>query len=511
MPDHSSNIVTRFTGTAAAHPEAIALLQDGESISYKRLADEVEWTAARFRNNGIGKGDKILVFVPMSIGLYRTVLALLRLGACPVFLDEWVSLARLKACLQTVPCRGLIAGMKLRFIARFIPSLRNIPVRISGASGNPDEGSVLTCQVSPNDTALVTFTTGSTGIPKAADRTHAFLQAQLEALDPLLAGVSSPCLTTLPIVVLLHLARGRTTLLPPSKFKAAKSGTFETLAGSVMMHRPQSLIMSPAIIDALLNLQAKQGCNTEFIDSILTGGGPVYPDLAGRLCDAFPAAKITAVYGSTEAEPISHIDARQLRETPIDNFLRDGLPLGHPDPAATVRILRPVAVSADILSGASLTKNLEPGGEPGEIIVSGAHVLRHYINNPQAESETKIRIGQQVWHRTGDCGRLDGDGNLYLLGRVSEIIDWRGRQLFPATLTYLLRVEAGIDISALMESNGQLLLIVEKQSASSLKAGIAALERLGIAGIRHRIVKSIPRDPRHRTKVDYATLRKKIS
>jgi acyl-CoA synthetase (AMP-forming)/AMP-acid ligase II len=503
----SANIISSFLEAAAANPGAIALIQDRTGISYGQLLQEIEKTASGFRGKGIGAGDKVLVFVPMSPDLYRIVLALFYIGACPVFLDEWVSLERLKLCLKVVPCKALIAGTRHLALAWFVPALRRIPVKLRMAAKAQAADAAPAAPVSEADTALVTFTTGSTGIPKAADRTHAFLHAQLRALNPLLENIDGPCLTLLPIVVLLHLARGRTALLPPRKFKAAKPATIAALGQTIATRSPRAIIGSPAILDLLIDWQMHAGA-PKTIGAVLTGGGPVYPDLAARMQEAFPGAHITAVYGSTESEPISHIDSEALAETGRDTMLSKGLPVGLPDISARVRILRPEANSITIGDMATLEANLMPAGTPGEIIVSGDHVLRHYINNPEAEAAVKIRIGNDVWHRTGDCGRFDELGQLYLLGRVSEVIDWNGMSLYPAILNYLLKLEAGIAISAFIRNNAALMLVLEKKDSPKAGDAIAALKKQGISGATIRCVGAIPRDPRHRTKVDYPALRK---
>src|SRR5689334_23366868 len=118
LPSH--NIIATFLTAAAEHPDTAALVQDGASLTYMQLHDEVIATAVYYRSKGIGRGDMVLVFVPMSLPLYRVVLALFYIGACPVFLDEWVSIARLKECLKVVKCKALIAKPAYLFLSYFI-------------------------------------------------------------------------------------------------------------------------------------------------------------------------------------------------------------------------------------------------------------------------------------------------------------------------------------------------------------------------------------------------------
>jgi acyl-CoA synthetase (AMP-forming)/AMP-acid ligase II len=507
------NIVATFLKAASDDPQGVALVQDDATISYAQLRDNVTATAAYYQSRGIGKGDMVLVFVPMSLPLYRVVLALFYIGACPVFLDEWVSIGRLKECLKVVDCKALIAKPAYLFLSLFIGPMRRIPVKIAAGRDVPMPAAPPSVSdVSGEDTALVTFTTGSTGIPKAANRTHDYLYAQLHALSPLLSGVASPCVTLLPIVVLLHLAAGKTAILPPKRFKALKPRSIAHLANAIASSSARGLIASPAIVSMLVNhahssadrrLHAALGS----IKSVITGGGPVYPSLAGQLTDCFPAATITAVYGSTEAEPISHIDAAELGEVSLETLLAKGLPVGLPDRAAEVAILALDAEPPHISTEKTLGQYLVPIGTPGEVIVAGNHVLKHYINNPAAEAQTKLLADGKVWHRTGDVGMLDAEGSLYLLGRCNQLFTWRRQSYHPAIITYALQALAGVGSAALLLQGSTPVLILEEQDRKHLPQVTSALPRVGLAGATVRFIRKIPKDPRHQTKVDYAKLK----
>src|ERR1700747_541143 len=94
------NIVELFFTAAQKHPERIAIIYKNREITFNELAEQVKNTACYFRNEGIEKGDRVLVFVPMNIDLYRIVLALFSIGATAVFLDEWVNKKRMEECCK---------------------------------------------------------------------------------------------------------------------------------------------------------------------------------------------------------------------------------------------------------------------------------------------------------------------------------------------------------------------------------------------------------------------------
>ena len=176
------NIVELFLNAATEYPDNIAIIEKNKQISYRQLARSVKETTAFFRKKGIKSGDRVLVFVPMSIDLYRIVLALFHIGATAVFLDEWVSRKRMELCCRLADCRAFIGIWKARIYGRFFSKeLKKIPIRLgtrfqkSSSLEEPEN-------VSLDHTALITFTTGSTGTPKAARRTHGFLKEQFDAL-----------------------------------------------------------------------------------------------------------------------------------------------------------------------------------------------------------------------------------------------------------------------------------------------------------------------------------------
>jgi acyl-CoA synthetase (AMP-forming)/AMP-acid ligase II len=148
-------------------------------------------------------------------------------------------------------------------------------------------------------------------------------------------------------------------------------------------------------------------------------------------------------------------------------------------------------------------------GEVGEIVVSGDHVLTAYLGDPEANRSHKIRDGSVTWHRTGDAGRLDPEGRLWLMGRVKRRVLRRGQTWWglPAELR-ALRVEGVRHAAYLGRPDPELgqaaVLCVEIEKG---RLGEGARERLLAAVAPHPVdelhaLQQIPRDPRHRSKTD---------
>ncbi|WNJ17836.1 AMP-binding protein [Pontibacter sp. G13] len=499
-----ANVVHLFLRQASRHGDRIALIdRDGTQISYRTLADQIRQTASAFHRKGVRRGDRMLVFIPMSIDLYRTVLALFYLGATAVFLDEWVSIKRLSICCDLVKCRGLIAGAKLRFVAWWLPPLRRLAIRIGSEYAQSETPHPASAEVSSEDTALITFTTGSTGIPKAADRTHAFLNAQFEALfseiQPKAGEVAMPAL---PIVLLINLAAGATSVIADVPATQPHRMKPEKVARQLRDHQVKRLTCSPLLVDRLATWAINSQEAFPDLKQIFTGGAPVFPEMAARFKRAFPHADIRVAYGSTEAEPISLATVGQVLEYDLPG---KGLCVGHIHKRTKLSI-QPV----DDQAWPSLTsqewKNRElKAGQVGEIVVAGPHVLTRYIDNPEAWNRQKVRVGQQIWHRTGDAGFISASGLLYLVGRCNQLIETSEYMIAPFVVESQLSALLGISVGTVLELNGEIWIAVE--CAKELPAQtLEAMKSIIPSSAGYLSLQTIPRDPRHQGKIDYGKL-----
>lgn len=504
------NIIEIFDRAAISCPGKIALIEGNKQLTFEQFHRQVDAYAAMLQEKGLGKGDRILVFVPMSIDLYRVVLAIFKIGATAVFLDEWVSKSRLEACCKIADCRALVGGMKLRMLALLSPGLRKIPVWI-GLSYNPKAGKPAPVTTASGDTALITFTTGSTGIPKAAIRTHGLLNAQFRALTPLLnPGPADVCLTILPIVLLINLGTGTTSVIAEynsRKQDAMKPGTFTDL---IKKHGINTLIASPFFVKQLARYLIKKPQNQYFISKIFTGGAPVFPSEASLFREAFPKAGIRIVYGSTEAEPISSITAEDLIRNEKDAAI-SGLAVGKPEETAQVRII-PIIEKGITVSGETELRQLALApGEIGEIIVSGKHVLTDYFRNPEARRRNKIFAGGTCWHRTGDSGYFDHEGTLFLTGRCNSLIRTGEKTLSTFMFENCLQNIDGINIGTVLLLNGKVTAVIEPGTSADSEKIMNSVRAISGAIRDVQFLRKIPRDPRHNTKIDYEKLRKACS
>ncbi len=411
------NIIQSFIENARINPGRAAIVfhdkKNGDAaISYGTLLDEVEQTAAKLLRRGIKKGDRVVVFIPMSPDLYRTVLALFYIGAVAVFIDAWGSVERINQACETARPAGFI-GTPRAHLLRLFSRLRKIPVSIMepplftfGRGGKPQGKPSHPDTATDDAEALITFTTGSTGRPKAARRTHGFLRLQHQALSRSLSLSDDDVdLTTLPIFLLNNLALGITSVIP--RFNPARPGNIAPplIIDQIRRLGITSSAGSPAFYEGLAEHIIKSGERVS-LRKLFVGGAPVYSANARMFRDAFPGADITAVYGSTEAEPISKLPIESI----LNADVMEGLPVGKIVRGLEVRIIRPVDGPVEPSGKKGLREFLVKKGETGEIIIQGPHVLREYLNSPDEFCLNKIIDGDKIWHRTGDAGKSGSRG-----------------------------------------------------------------------------------------------------
>jgi len=218
------------------------------------------------------------------------------------------------------------------------------------------------------------------------------------------------------------------------------------------------------------------------------------------------------VYGSTEAEPISHLDWAEAKGADLDAmFAGKGLLVGEPVGQVDLRIVdNRWGEPFPAMSGREFDKLALRGGPAGEIVVSGPHVLSGYLNGI-GDEETKFRVEGEVWHRTGDAGYLDASGRLWLLGRAGAVIrDERGT-IYPFAAECAASQLPWIERSALASHKGERLLTVQLGPQAPADAEWRVQETLSWAQLDRVVrVPRIPVDRRHNAKIDYPALEKEL-
>jgi acyl-CoA synthetase (AMP-forming)/AMP-acid ligase II len=515
------NIAELFEQKARACPNGAAIVdvEHGRerTFTFGALNDKAVHVAAVLQTLGVGPGKGVLIFHRMAAELYIFLLALFRLGAVGLFMDPSAGRAHIERCCRIFPPMAFFGSARAHFIRLLSPEIRRVPLRFA-SSWVPGSVGIFSCRSGDADNkvaetngespALVTFTSGSTGTPKAAVRTHGFLLAQHKAIEQTRQPVpDSVDLATLPIFVLANLASGVTSVFPDADIRRPGSCDPRPIIAQIELHQVRSTAASPAFIERLTDECISTSRPLPSLRQVFVGGGPVFPNLLRGAREAFPNATITAVYGSTEAEPMAEISVDRISE---DDFscMRNGggLLAGAPVGSVDLRIIRDQwGISIGRITADEFAALTVPVDQPGEIVVSGEHVLDGYLQGA-GDEETKFNVDRIRWHRTGDLGTFDPSGRLWLLGRCNAKIEDRRGTVYPFKVECAVRHHPQIECAAFVAFRGQRVLVLQARNARTLDCTIFK-KQLFWAGIDRCIaVEHIPTDNRHNAKIDYVQL-----
>jgi acyl-coenzyme A synthetase/AMP-(fatty) acid ligase len=522
------NAIELLRSRAAEFPDAPAIIDARCGRSRVFSFSELERASARaaglLHAAGLRPGDGVLVLLPMSADLYIALLAIFRLGMVALILDPSAGRDHTERCCALYPPQALIASTRAHLLRLCSPALRRIPCKVS--VGFPVPGAVswrhidrtpafpTTHPCDPATPALLTFTSGSTGRPKAAVRSHGFLLAQYRAVQQALELKAGEVdITTLPVFVLANLASGVTSVLPDIDLRHPDSIRPGRLVGQVHAHRATRLVTSPALLERVANYCGRRRLALPALRKVVTGGGPVFPRVWTTLDRVASCAQVTAVYGSTEAEPIALLAPCGLDATDRQEMDRGcGLPAGFPVPSIQLRILhdqwgKPIGP----YTGAEFVAACLPSGEAGEIVVSGTHVLAGYLHG-HGNNENKFAVGDTPWHRTGDAGFLDTRGRLWLLGRcAARIEDARGR-LYPFGVESMALRHPHVCRAAFVGHHGKRILVLELRRGAPVPDLTGLAKDLAWAHLDEvQLHRHIPVDARHHAKVDHGALAARLN
>lgn len=517
------NVIAILDDAAARRPDAIAIVWGNpgreRTMTFGELIAASRHFGAAFRKAGLEPGDAVAIFLPMSGPLYAVMAAVLRAGMTAVFADPSCWKQSLQEAQAHLRIRGLVGTTMACALRVVTPVLRRIPVAFSTGivlpgtlplrqgAGAPMDG--IEC-CAPADTALLTFTSGSTGVSKGVRRSHGMLAATHEILLRHLGLASGQVhVTVLPFFVFAHLGVGATSIVPPIDVRRPAEADPASLARQIRAWNATGIAASPYLLQRLA--QAVEERPLPSMRTVFAGGAPVWPDVLDRLAAMAPNAQVAALYGATEAEPIACVRRGEWGAAERRAMAQgDGLLAGRPIGEIAIRIVRdrwpqdwPRCGQAEFEEARCATR------AAGEIVVSGAHVSTGYLSS-QADAANKIFVDGTAWHRTGDAGYFDEAGRLWLVGRCSGRIDSAAGALYPLRVEAALAAAPGIARATLVARAGKRLLVIERDRAAHPDCS-DVLARLPWCEVDQVVeLAAIPVDRRHHAKVDLPALQQML-
>ncbi|GAA2358390.1 o-succinylbenzoate--CoA ligase [Streptomyces violaceusniger] len=406
-------------------PHRTALIHGEQSTDYRTLHTRTTRLAHALRARGIRRGDRIAHLGPNHPAYLETLFAAGLLGAVFVPLNTRLSGPEITYQLADSGARALIHGAAHAGLVAGLPA--GIDVRIHVEIGDAYEAALAAASaepidepVSPDDTCLIMYTSGTTGHPKGAMLTHSNIiwNAVNVLVDHDLfaderALVSAPLFHTagLNMITLPVLLKGGACVL----VEAFDPGTTLDL---IERHRITFMFGVPTMFDQVARHPRWANADLSSLRILTCGGSPVPTPLIATYQER--GLTFLQGYGMTEAAPGTlFLDA----EHAADKAGSAGVPHFFSD----VRVVRP---------------DLTPvgTGETGEVVVRGPHVMSGYWGLPE-ETEAAFADG---WFRSGDAARVDDDGYVYIVDRIKDMIISGGENIYPAEIEDLLLAHPGV-------------------------------------------------------------------
>lgn len=406
--------------SAEAHPHDPAITFGTDTRTYRQLAWSIRAVSAGLRGRGMAPGDRVLFSVRPGMDAVVLALGIVHAGGTVVFADPGAGEALFRARMALAAPRWVAAesvlylassrllrpiarrrGLELAPYGQVVPDashiytgrwLPGVPrgatsfARLTGA-GDPGDAAM-----PPDGPALIIFTSGTTGVPKAVVHTRSSLGAGLgDFAREVGIRLGQKVLTDQLMVGVPALIAGAHWTIPPyGTNPGARPEQYLDLLPDAEL-----LFAVPAALDAILRtLETRTDLIPPHLDTIVIGGAPVLRPLLARTHERFPDARIRSIYGMTEILPVAIADGVAKLHAPVG----DGDEVGRVVPSVTAEIV------------------------DGELVLSGAGLAAGYLADLPQYPLTRVA--------TGDLARLDGD-RLTLLGRRKDMFIRGTQNVYP--------------------------------------------------------------------------------
>lgn len=439
---------------ARATPEAIALIEGDRSVTYGEMQRAIADAGAALSGLGVGRGHRVLLVAENCATLVYFVFAASELGAAFVLVNARLSAEEIDAIALHAQAQAEIyidAGYKdaaVHALRREAAQQDCCAAGLVKALG----GSHLQPADTGDGVAALIYTSGTTGKPKGVMLTHSGLLFVARTLSSFRRMSSND--RSYGVLPMSH-TMGLTSVL---------LGTLVAGGSVVLRARFDVEALVVAIEqDAITMFQGVQAMHASLLNHlkaldrplrdsslryVYAGGSPLDPTLKAEVETLFDLPLHNG-YGMTESSPtICH---SRLGER------RDDASVGPPLPGVSIRIVDE--------SGADL-----PPGASGELWVNGPNVMRGYFRDAKA-TDAAIQHG---WLRTGDLATQDANGNVFLVGRIKDIIIRSGFNVYPAEVEAAINrhpaVEQSIVVGREVSRNEEVVAFVQRRQDSALSA-----------------------------------------
>ena len=482
---------------------------DRSSVTFSELDSRVATFAQALVQHGVEAGERVAVLVPPSIDLIALVYACWRIGAVTIIADRGLGLNGLGSAVISSRVQHLV-GIRSAVIAartlRWAPRASLIDLK-SLQKSMQLEGLKQLGRPEPKDDAMaaILFTSGATGPAKGVRYTHSQLGAQRDVLQRVynITDADSFVAAFAPFA-LFGPALGITTGLADMDVTSPATLTAKALDDACRATQATMVFASPAALVNVLKTASSNVNSLHQVRLVMSAGAPVPIETLRHMQKLCPQAEMHTPYGMTEVLPVADLSLQQREDVGEGS----GVCVGRAVDGCNVKV-----VSID--GGISEL----PIGVTGEIVVSAPWMSLGYNRLWLTQQNARFESDGFTWHRTGDVGHIDGDGNLWIEGRVVHMIHTADGSMTPVPLEVACEKISGVKRAAAVgigdKGVQQLVMVLETDQAKEDPAPdqLAAQVREALAGLDVVAIwetKKLPVDIRHNSKIDRTALAQKM-
>ena len=418
---------------ASAYPDEVAYrnLGDGSSITFARWDEDSNRLARGLRDRGVAKGDRVAIYLEPARILDWIVAyaAVHKLGAVSVPVNDRLSPTEVQVILEHAGVGAVVTSAA--FAATVAPLVGTFPeletvvtVDASDVAGTVTLDDVMDADPGPiqepvdeDDLADVLYTSGTTGRPKGVAVRHGQVAQLPNGLPP---WRGSGWLTAAPVFTFAGIGfiynpmkAGMTVLFLP----AFEAGAW---LEAVVRERPVIAFIVPAMAQLLIHHPSFDSADLSSLGRLILGSAPLAPGTLLRLQAKLGDAPVLNSYGMTEGGYATFtMDPEGARTRPGA--------VGRPTPPVEVRIVDDDGVTCPI-------------GSVGEVLTRNPAGHREYFRDPEATA----RQWDGGWLHTGDLGRLDDEGYLYIVGRKKDVIIRGGMNIYTDDVEAVLQAHPSV-------------------------------------------------------------------
>jgi acyl-CoA synthetase (AMP-forming)/AMP-acid ligase II len=414
-------------GHATWQSDRPALICGGTSLTWGEFGTTVRRTAAALVASGIAHGDRVAVLMANSVEMVEVLFGTMRAGACVVPLNTSVADAAIEAMVNDCGATALLVSAEHlpRVMAMRLPDVRlrvvagsmapTLPQSWLGyadwrATADPDAPLP---RLAAGDLANIIYSSGTTGVPKGIVHDHGRRASWARSLA-LVLRYHSRAVALCPIGLYSNISwvTMLCTVVVGGCIVVEPGFEIEAMLAAIRRHGVTHSSLVPVIVQRLLESGRLPTAVPGSLRALMCCGSPLPIELKKRALREF-GCDFIELYGLTEGV-ITTLD-------PEDAAGREAS-VGRPLPGTLLRIIDD--------AGREL-----PVGEAGEIVSRGHITMTGYYNRPQASAEsTWIDAADQRWLRTGDVGRVDAEGFLYIVDRKKDMIISGGQNIYPTDI-----------------------------------------------------------------------------